>query len=132
MNKFLKTLTLLTFLTVIIPGDKLSFPVGIALILPFLGITPAVGILLAVLPLIAITLICVTLFHRKPDPEDALVTLISVIVFWAYLLFFIKNFLAYSSSNTYLTLGAFIILSAACFTRNLNLFRKLRKRETNL
>lgn len=105
----LRTLTLLTFLLIIIPGDKLSFPVGLMLIIPFLGIASFNDILLVILPLAAVIYSIITI--KRQSPKDLKINILTLIIFYAFLLFFTKNFIQYSNPLSLSTLILFLTIS---------------------
>jgi hypothetical protein len=108
--RILRTLTLLTFITVIIPGPKLSFPVGLVLILLSTDQSPILSILLTYLSLTAITYTIISLF-KNPTQLSHKLNIISLIILYAFLLQFTKDFIKYYGTESLSTLILFLAIS---------------------
>lgn len=106
----LRTLILLTFLTVIIPGDKLAFPVGLIIIMSELGIASLQDLIIGLSLLITIAFAIVSIAKRI-KPIDPKLNLLIIFIFWAYLLQFTKQFIQYYDPISLSTLFIFLLFS---------------------
>jgi hypothetical protein len=107
----LRTLTLLTFLTVIIPGDKLAIPVGLIIIMSVLGIAALQDLIIGLSLLITITFAIVSIAKGIKPQIDHKLNLLIILIFWAYLLQFTKQFIQYYDTISLSTLIIFLLFS---------------------
>ena len=110
MHRTIKILTLITFLTVIIPGDKLAFPVGLIIIMSVLGIAALEDFIIGLSLLITIAFAIVSI-AKGIKPIDTKLNLLILLIFWAYLLQFTKQFIKYYDPISLSTLFIFQLFS---------------------
>ena len=115
----LRTLTLLTFLTIIIPGDKLAFPVGLIIIMSVLGISSLQDLIIGLSLLITIAFAIVSI--AKGKKLDHKLNLLIILIFWAYLLQFTKQFIQHYNPISLSTLIIFLLFST------INLVKTIKK-----
>ncbi len=109
--RLLRTLTLLTFLTIIIPGDKLAFPVGLIIIMSVLGISSLQDLIIGLSLLITIAFAIVSIAKGIKPQIDLKLNLLIILIFWAYLLQFTKQFIQYYDPISLSTLIIFLLFS---------------------
>lgn len=119
--RLLRTLTLLTFLTVIIPGDKLAFPVGLIIIMSVLGIAELQDLIIGLSLLITIAFAIVSIAKGIKPQIDLKLNLLIILIFWAYLLQLIKQFIQYYDPISLSTLIIFLLFST------INLVKTIKK-----
>jgi hypothetical protein len=117
----LRTLTLLTFLTVIIPGPKLAFPVGLIIIMSVLGIASLQDLIIGLSLLITIAFAIVSIAKGIKPQIDHKLNLLIILIFWAYLLQFTKQFIQYYDPISLSTLFIFLLFST------INLVKTIKK-----
>jgi hypothetical protein len=118
--RLLRTLTLLTFLTIIIPGDKLAFPVGLIICMSVLGIAALEDFItgLSLLITIAFAIVSIAKGIKKLDLK---LNLLIILIFWAYLLQFTKQFIQHYDPISLSTLFIFLLFST------INLVKTIKK-----
>ncbi|MCX6206022.1 MAG: hypothetical protein NTZ19_07205 [Bacteroidetes bacterium] len=119
-----KYLVVLFFLTVIIPGDKLDFPVGLILLLSIYSIPPLSNLALAILPIIAILYLIISGIDSPDTKKEKIYTISSILIFWGFLLYCIIDSIKYISGETLVTLLLFVSVSLSLLIR---LKRELKK-----
>jgi len=111
----LRTLTLLTFLIVVIPGPKLSFPVGLALILLSTDQSSILSNILTYLSLTAITYSIISLFKNQTRLSHKL-NILAVLILYSFLLQFTTDFIKYNYIESFSTLILFLTISLSNLT----------------
>ncbi len=106
----LRTLTLLTFLIVFIPGPKLSFPVGLALILLSTDQSSILSNILTYLSLTAITYSIISLFKNQTRLSHKL-NILTILILYSFLLQFTTDFIKYYDRESLFMLILFLIIS---------------------
>jgi hypothetical protein len=119
--RLLKFLVALFFLTVFIPGVKLAIPVALLISIPIFGYTPTTLFSFVMLPIIAVLYLSFSAPIASFTKADKVVTTISTLILWGFLLYFIKDFIKYSSVETLATLLPFISISVFLIYRILKL-----------
>jgi uncharacterized membrane protein YbhN (UPF0104 family) len=113
--KVFKILTAIFFLTVIIPDRKLSVPVGFDLLFVTLMIDSNINDrLLTILPLIGFLYFLISGFNNYNSKTDSILTIITVFVFYGFLLYFTKAFINYYEVVSLTTLFLFLVVSIIC------------------
>lgn len=113
--KIFKILTAIFFLTVILPNRKLSVPVGFDLLVVILGVDSSNNdVLLTILPLIGLIYFIISGFSNYNSKTDSILTIISVLFFYGFLLYFTKAFIKYYETVSLTTLFLFIVVSIIC------------------
>jgi hypothetical protein len=110
MYRFIKILTLLTFLIIIIPGDKLAIPVGLIIIMSVLGIAALEDLIIGLSLLITIAFAIVSI-AKEIKKLDQKINLLIILIFWAYLLQFTKQFIQHYDPISLSTLIIFLLFS---------------------
>jgi hypothetical protein len=115
------------FLTVVIPGNKISFPVAIVLIMPFMGIISFSDSLLILVSLTGVVYLVISYFTSIDTNKGKILTIICLLIFWSFLFFYTDNFIKYIEPKSFTTLLLFVLASAGClFVTVRNLVRKSR------
>jgi hypothetical protein len=117
----LRTLTLFTFLLVIIPGDKLAFPIGLIICMSVLGIAALEDFIIGLSLLITIAFAIVSIAKGIKPNLDLKLNLLIILIFWAYLLQYTKQFIQYYDPISLSTLFIFLLIST------INLVKTIKK-----
>lgn len=109
--RHIKLLLVLSFVFILVPGEKLSMPVGLLLVIPFLGISSSIDILLMILPLTGVLYMLFSyIINIRSKSDDTLVS-ISLSFFWGLLLCCTTEFIRYSNTTSLLSLLIFLCFS---------------------
>lgn len=110
-----KILTAIFFLTVVIPDRKLSVPVGFDLLAVTLMLDSDFNDrLLTFMPLIGFFYFLISGFSNYNSKTDSILTILTVLVFYAFLLYFTKAFINYYDLVSLTTLFLFMVVSIIC------------------
>lgn len=113
--KIFKILTAVFFLTVIIPDRKLAVPVGFDILAVTLMLDSNLNDrLLTIMPLIGLIYFFISGFSNFNSKTDSILTIITVLAFYGFLLYFTEAFINYYDSVSLGTLFLFITLSVIC------------------
>ncbi len=118
--KVFKLLTALFFLTVVIPDRKLSVPVGFDLLAVTLMFDSNFDDrLLTIMPLIGFIYFLISGFGNYNSKTDSILTIITVLVFYGFLLYFTKAFINYYEVVSLTTLFLFMVVSIICIYKTI-------------
>ena len=113
--KVFKILTAIFFLTVVIPDRKISVPVGFDLLAVTLMFDSDFNDrLLTILPLLGFIYFLISGFNSYNSKTDSILTIITVLIFYGFLLYFTKAFINYYDIVSLTTLFLFIVVSIIC------------------
>ncbi len=112
--RILKILVAFFFLTVLVPGNKLALPAGLMLIIPLTGIGAFSDLLFVILPIAGVVYLIISGIKSLNTKRDKILTIISIIIFWGFLLYFTRSFAKYSDKTIVISLVVFILPSLFC------------------
>jgi hypothetical protein len=117
MLKMAKILSAIFYLFIIIPGPKISVPIGCAMvILPVLAGNIDIGELVMILlvDLAFIYLLVSALKKNISSYVGTVATLSAIMIFIIFLLIHLKNFLNYGTAWSLLPIGAWLTAATCC------------------
>ena len=113
--KVFKVLTAVFFLTVVLPDRKLAVPVAFDSLVVILGFDSSNNDrLLIIMPLIGFIYFLISGFGNYNSKTDSILTIITVFVFYGFLLYFTKAFINYYDLVSLTTLFLFMVVSFIC------------------
>lgn len=117
MYRLIKLLTPISFLLIVIPGAKLSFPVWALITAPLLGLTGVEAILMAIGTWAAVIYLIVSAFKKLSSRRDRILQTICIGIFWVLMAYWANKFILYGDTRAWLQTVPFIILSIVCLYR---------------
>jgi len=123
----LKILSALSFLTIIIPGEKISFPMGSVLLLqPFLNVLPR-EMLFYTLPIsILVIYLFVSGLWKFESLKDSIICLTALTGFLLFIGSYSRNFLLHYDFPSVLMLVLFLFFAAQLLVKLITKIRQVK------